>query len=169
MRYDLSDVDVPAWHATWWDQWVKPHVLVYAEVTDTVQDAAVRSWALGPAWTGEEPQWVAQEIADGAWESALKWAQQRSTPNKQRAERLVKDETWEWISERPENHVVDPEYGILDQLLLDAPPNQRGFLYYWAVEGFTVAEASQRAGISRATGFRWRDELVTVLREKWSA
>lgn len=165
MRWDLSDVDeVPEWHTPWFNTWVLPIMLRATESPEQVQDIAVRVWVFGPNADGD-----VNMPAQWHWEREAKVVKQRAKPNKQRAERLYGDDGWDEVEDNVRNHVLDPDVSILDQLLFDAPPAQRGFLVDWAVHGFTVEEASRRTGISRATGYRWRDDLIELLRGKWSS
>jgi len=166
MRYDLSDVDeVPKWHATWFNEWVLPVMLAAQEVAEVVQDVAVRVWVNGPE----------DDEVPALWARELKTVRQHAKPRTVKRERMYDDAGWGYAWEEAKRYdgtlvdVADPADALHEHMLLDAPAAQRGFLVAWAIDRLTVEEASHRVGISRATGYRWRDELMYTLQEKWSA
>lgn len=169
MKWDLSDVDqVPSGHAGWFNTWVLPIMLRSQGLAEVVQDIAVRVWVHGPDFAGE-----VNMPADWHWEREAKVVHQRSKPRSQKRERFYDDTSWQYAWEEAERYGTLVEDGGMDgwrvgDMLSDAAPAQRGFLFHWAVQGLTVEEAARTVGVSRATGYRWRDELKQILQMKWS-
>lgn len=165
MKWDLSDVgEVPALHTWWFEVAVLPLMATATGVPALVQDVAVRMWVLGP---GTEPH-TAQE----RWQEELKVVHQHTKPRTQKRERMYDDLGWDYAWQEAERYGTLVEDGGLEgwylgDMLLDAAPAQRGFLFHWAVEGLAVEEAAKQSGVSRATGYRWRDELMYTLQQKW--
>lgn len=169
MKWDLSDIDkVPEEHTPWFNTWVLPVMLSAQEVAEVVQDVAVRVWVNGPDAGGE-----ANIPAERHWIRETKVVKQHAKPRTVKRERLYDDAGWDYVWEEAKRYdgtlvdVADPADSVHEHMLLDAPASQRSFLVAWAIDRLTVEEASRRVGISRATGYRWRDELMYTLQTKW--
>ncbi len=171
MKWDLSDVDeVPAWHADWFVWAVTPHMRSATEGPEQVQDAAIRVWVQGPHRFDDEEH-TGRSRSKWLWDRAMVVVKQHTKPRSQKRERMYADWSYAWMeAERYDGSVVgvvDPADSLHERMLLDAPPALRDFLVAWAIERLTVEEAARTVGVSRATGYRWRDELVDTLQVKW--
>lgn len=173
MKYDLSDIEgVDVTHCEWFNDTVLP--LIDAEYQRLIkrvrepeypaglQVALIRLWVEGPS---EEDMNVRLKVAVKRGFDKVKDSAKTRTL---RRERSLSDLWWEDYSDgaaSPDSTAYDTLR--VDEMMVDVPPRYRNFMRLWALDRRSLSDVAVQLGVSRATAFRWRDDCVSLLQEKW--
>lgn len=165
MRHDLSDIlTVPTENTLWFNHDVVPELLDMGEdvTSGAAQEALIRLWVRGQT---PEVDTVDQWRYTKSEGRRIVREDERT---RTRRRELYFDELW-WNDYQYSNGLCyeDGTTIYADELMLDVTPKYRRFVTLWALEGYSIAQASRILGIGIRTGERWVSELRETLQEKW--